>query len=120
MEPGDALHWAARSLDFAFDCGATAATLIPTRGDNGAMETLAANGEFSPPNIATLEAAMSYGLGLKRGRVFADLWDAEKMSGCRHCRVSRIARLREMNLAQVDQPSHHCAICSAANSQPNA
>jgi radical SAM enzyme (TIGR01210 family) len=120
MQPGDALHWAERSLDFAFDCGATAATLIPTRGGNGAMETLAANGEFSPPNIATLEAAISYGLDLKRGRVFADLWDAEKMSGCHPCRVSRIARLRAMNLSQIDEAPQHSSICTATNPQPNA
>jgi archaeosine synthase beta-subunit len=120
MQPSEALQWTERSLDFAFDCGATAATLIPTRGGHGAMETLAASGDFSPPNIATLEAAISYGLRLKRGRVFADLWDAKTMSGCHHCRVSRIARLREINLAQVDQAPQHCDVCSAANSQPNA
>jgi archaeosine synthase beta-subunit len=120
MKSSDALHWAERSLDFAFDCGATAVTLIPTRGGNGAMETLAASGEFAPPRIATLEAAMSYGLGLKRGRIFADLWDAEKMSDCHHCRVSRIARLREINLAQADQAPQRCDVCSATNSLPNA
>lgn len=120
MEPSESLHWAQRSLDFAFDCGATAATLIPTRGGNGAMETLAASGEFSPPSVATLEAAMSYGLGLKRGRVFADLWDAEKMPSCQGCLAPRIARLRGMNLAQVDQPPQHCEICSANISLSNA
>src|SRR5580698_6674305 len=40
MKPDESLHWAQRSLDFAFDCGATAASLIPARGGNGAMETL--------------------------------------------------------------------------------
>ena len=126
MQPHEALHWAQRSLDFAFDCGATAATLIPTRGGNGAMETLAANGEFSPPSIDTLEAAVSYGLGLRRGRVFADLWGAEKMPGCQACLprqaclASRISRLREINLSQVDQPPQHCAICNTSNSLANA
>jgi radical SAM enzyme (TIGR01210 family) len=116
MKPIEALHWAQRSLDFAFDCGATAATLIPTRGGNGAMESLAASGEFSPPNIGALEAAMTYGLSLKRGRVFADLWDADKLPGCK----ARVSRLREMNLSQIDQAPHRCPICSASNSQPNA
>ena len=32
MPPAEALMWAERSLDFAMKCGATAATLIPTRG----------------------------------------------------------------------------------------
>ena len=70
MRGGEALHWAQRSLDFAFDCGATAATLIPTRGGNGAMETLAASGQFSPPRIDLLESSLDYGLALHRGRVF--------------------------------------------------
>ncbi|MEQ1353219.1 MAG: radical SAM protein [Candidatus Acidiferrum sp.] len=120
MKPGDALHWGERSLDFAFDCGATAATLIPTRGGNGAMEALATNGEFSPPSIGTLESAVTYGLSLKRGRVFADLWNADKMPGCHHCRVSRIARLREINLAQIDQAPPRCDVCGSTNSQANA
>jgi len=74
----EALYWAQRSLDFAFDCGATAATLIPTRGGNGAMEVLSANGDFAPPRVETLEAALEYGLKLKRGRVFLDPWGLEK------------------------------------------
>ena len=115
MEPSESLHWAERSLDFAFDCGATAATLIPTRGGNGAMEALAANGEFSPPSMGTLESAVSYGLSLKRGRVVADLWDAEKMPGCPNCLAGRISRLRAINLAQVDQAPHLCTICNAAD-----
>jgi tetracycline 7-halogenase / FADH2 O2-dependent halogenase len=119
MKPSEALHWAERSLDFAFDCGATAATFIPTRGGNGAMEALAANGEFSPPNIGTLEAAMTYGLSLKRGRVFVDLWDADKLPGCKACLPrqaclsSRTSRLRQINLSQIDQASQHRAICDA-------
>ncbi len=44
MRPSESLYWAQRSLDFAFDCGASAATLIPTRGGNGAMEILARGG----------------------------------------------------------------------------
>ena len=32
MPSAEALHWTERSLDFAFACGATVATLIPTRG----------------------------------------------------------------------------------------
>ena len=37
---------AVRSLDFAFDCGASAVSLIPTRSGNGAMEALAEKGDF--------------------------------------------------------------------------
>jgi hypothetical protein len=119
MPQDEALHWAERSLDFAFDCGATAATLIPTRGGNGAIDTLAAGGQFSPARLDTLEAAVSYGLTLKRGRVFADLWDARKISACPLCFPARIGRLHRMNLAQSekDLPLVHCKNCVAAKSR---
>jgi radical SAM enzyme (TIGR01210 family) len=108
MPAQEALLWAQRSLDFAFECGATAATLIPTRGGNGAMEALSASGEFSPPSLEILEEAVSYGLQQNRGRVFADLWDAEKIPICRFCGPTRIARLRQINLSQADLPPIHC------------
>src|SRR5205085_5827136 len=94
LDEAEALHWAKRSLDFAFDCGATAASLIPTRFGNGALEALAAQGQFSPPKLSTLEQAAEYGVTLKRGRVFADLWNLEKFSTCPNCFSRRRARLR--------------------------
>jgi archaeosine synthase beta-subunit len=107
----ESLHWAERSLDFAFDCGSTAAVLIPTRGGNGAMEALAASGEFSPPSLATLEDAVDYGLSLRRGRVFADVWDLPRVFDCASCRDARVARLRAMNLSQTPAPRITCAAC---------
>lgn len=115
MAPPEAVLWAQRSVDFAFDCGATAVTLIPTRGGNGAMETLAANQQFLPPRLEMLEASFSHGLGLKRGRVFADLWDAERIPSCPHCRIPRITRLRHMNLAQFNLAPIRCDTCDSAN-----
>jgi radical SAM enzyme (TIGR01210 family) len=115
MHEHEAVYWAERSLDFAFECGATAVALIPTRGGNGAMEALAASDQFSPPRIEMLEAAMSYGLALKRGRVFVDLWDVEKIHACSACMASRISRLREMNLSQINLAPLHCTNCSPAN-----
>jgi radical SAM enzyme (TIGR01210 family) len=111
LDEAEALHWAQRSLDFAFDCGATVASLIPTRLGNGALEALAERGDFSPPRLATLEAATTYGLALGRGRVFADLWDLERFSTCAHCFPARLARLREMNLGQAVPASIHCPGC---------
>ncbi len=93
LREDEACEWAARSIDFAFDCGASVVTLIPTRGGNGAMEALAANGEFSPPSLPAIESAFAYGLGLRRGRVFVDLWDMLP--------DQRVERLREMNLRQT-------------------
>jgi len=115
MQPEEAVLWAQRSVDFAFDCGATAVTLIPTRGGSGAMEALAANRQFSAPRLETLEDSFSYGLGLKRGRVFADLWDADKNPSCPACRTPRIARLRRMNLSQTNLAPARCQSCDAAN-----
>jgi archaeosine synthase beta-subunit len=107
----ESLHWAERSLDLAFDCGAAAATLIPTRGGNGAMEILAAKGEYSPPPLATLEGAFDYGLSLRRGRVFSDTWDLPRSFDCASCRDTRVARLRAMNLAQTFAPRIACEAC---------
>jgi hypothetical protein len=115
MREEEALHWAERSLDFAFDRGATAATLIPTRAGNGAMEELASTGEFSPPRLATLEAAAAYGLALNSGRVFADLWDVNRSTACFHCYDSRIARLRAMNLSQSISGPISCPYCGGSN-----
>lgn len=116
MAPDESLHWAERSLDFAFDCGATAATLIPTRGGNGAIESLARAGDFTPPTLATLEAAVAYGLSQLRGRtptmrVSSDLWDLPRPIDCPTCIGVRIARLRAMNLSQNLLPPVPCEIC---------
>jgi len=111
MCQGDAVEWAARSLDFGFDCGAIAATVIPTRADNGAMEELAARGEFSPPTMAMVEAAAEYGIGLGRGRVFVDLWDLQRIVRCVACGDRRGQRLRAMNLRQEVLPRVMCEEC---------
>jgi hypothetical protein len=107
----EAVEWAVRSLEFAFACGATAATLIPTRGGNGAMEELEAAGDFSPPHLETIEAAAAQGVALNKGRVFADLWDIETSPGCIACLEQRVARLRAMNLEQRVPAQVHCERC---------
>ena len=104
----EALYWAKKSVDFAFDCGATVVALIPTRGGNGAMETLRARGDWSPPRLETLEAAADYGVNLRRGRVFADLWDLEQFSSCNRCFAARRARLDAMNREQIALPLVEC------------
>jgi archaeosine synthase beta-subunit len=112
MKAGEAAYWAQRSLEFAFECGATATTLIPTRTGNGAMEALADFGEFLPPRLELLEAAMEYGLRLKRGRVFVDLWDIEGVADCSACFSQRVERVREMNRSQTVTPVIRCSRCS--------
>jgi len=111
LPAGEAVHWAQRSLDFAFQCGAAAAILIPTRGGNGALEALARHGDFEPPTIASLEASLEYGLGLHKGRVFADLWGLERFSRCAVCYQARAARLLRMNLRQIVSGHVDCRAC---------
>ena len=111
MGEEEALEWAVRSLEFAFQCGATAATLIPTRGGNGAMDELARAGEFSPPTLATLEASIAHGIAMNKGRVFADVWDVRTASPCQSCYNMRIARLQAMNLQQSILPPIACGRC---------
>ncbi len=115
MKEDETLLWAARSLDFAFDCGATAATLIPTRAGNGALDQLALTGEFAPPRISTVEAALDYGLSCGRGRVFVDLWDLAESAACPHCHELRINRLRSMNLQQLILRPVACPACGAGS-----
>jgi archaeosine synthase beta-subunit len=115
MQETEALHWAERSIDFAFDCGATTATLIPTRSGNGALDELATTKDFAPPRLATVEAAASYGLSLQRGRVFVDLWDIHKLTSCAECAPLRIDRLRSMNVQQVAENMPRCATCGTAS-----
>lgn len=111
LDEAEALGWAERSLDFAFDCGATAAVLIPTRSGNGALEVLAEAGTFAPPRLATLEAVAGYGIRLGRGRTFADLWDLARLSICPHSFASRAERLRTMNLKQTVPKPLVCPYC---------
>lgn len=117
MKPNESLYWAERSLNFAFDCGAMAATLIPARGGNGAMESLAEAGEFAPPDLSVLESAAAYGLKqrrarvFQRARVFVDLWDVKRGCECPHCFAARVERLRRMNLRQSLDSAASCKAC---------
>lgn len=114
-DEAEALFWAARSIDFAFDHGASVVSLIPTRAGNGALETLSAHGDFAPPRLSTLEAAAEYGVRLGRGRVFADLWDVSQQTGCEGCHKARISRLEEINLQQCVPPRILCRHCGAGS-----
>lgn len=100
LSEAEGLEWAKRSLDFAFECGAAVCALIPTRSGNGAMEALAASGEWAPPTLATLEASLDYGLSLQAGRVILDLWDIQRFVACSLCSQARIGRLQEINITQ--------------------
>jgi len=107
----EGIEWARRSLDFAFDCRASVCSLIPTRPGNGAMEALLASGEFDRPSLNSLESALEYGLSLRAGRVFADLWDAEQFIRCPDCFGARIHRIGAMNASQAIPARVRCDRC---------
>ena len=111
MNDEEALEWAARSLDFAFGCGASVATLIPTRPGNGALEELSLGGDFASPRLSTLERALACGLSLARGRVFVDLWNVTGLAKCFACAEARVARLNWMNLHQAAGDAIDCDRC---------
>lgn len=95
----EGIHWAERSIDFAFDCGVDVVTLIPTRGLS------------SPPKLTTLQTAVEYGITTNRGRVFADLWDLKKFSACSNCFDERFQKLQMMNLQQKITMNSQCEEC---------
>jgi archaeosine synthase beta-subunit len=106
-------EWLARSVDFAFTCGASVVSLIPTRTGNGALEALAGARSFEEPTLADLERSFGLGLERSRGRVFADLWDLGRFAECSECLTDRAERLRLMNLEQRARPSIDCGVCGA-------
>lgn len=112
VDKSEDLKWVRRSLAFAFDCGATVVSLIPTRPGNGALEVLAQFGQFSLPRLSELEVALDAGINLGRGRVFADLWDLATFSRCPDCLSARRDRLEQMNLQQRVLDRVACASCA--------
>lgn len=111
MSESEGVLWAKRSIDFAFDTGVECCVVIPTRGGNGAMEVLAERGDFARPTADSLACVLDYGVSLGRGRVFADLWDIDKLLTCDRCKVARTERLDRTNLTQAVQPRVRCDRC---------
>ncbi|MEA3462892.1 MAG: radical SAM protein [Bacteroidota bacterium] len=107
----EGVEWACRSIDFAFACGVDVCSVIPVRSGNGALDSLAVEAYFQEPSILSLEQVLAYGIALKKGLVFADLWDLDRFSTCESCKVSRKKRLQQMNLAQEILPGINCS-CS--------
>lgn len=105
----EGIEWAKRSIDFAFECGVECCVVIPTRAGNGAIDGLERKGYFSPPDIKSLEEVLEYGISLKAGRVFADLWDLEQFSSCEKCFNKRKIRLQMSNKNQQIQPPIQCS-----------
>ncbi len=114
LTAAEGIEWACRSISFAFDCGVNCCSVIPVRGGNGIMERLQSDGYYSPPSLTALEEVLDFGIGLKRGRVFVDLWDVEKFASCSTCGPQRRRRLGRMNLSQRMEPRWVCNQCQSA------
>jgi radical SAM enzyme (TIGR01210 family) len=108
LDEAEGVRWAKESIRFAFDVGVECCVVIPTRGGNGAMEELRRQGQFAPPRLESLEDVLEYGISLRRGRVFADLWDVARYLHCERCGPGRAERLRTMNLTQQPAPAVAC------------
>ncbi len=91
---------AINSIRFAFECGVDCCAVIPVRTGNGIMEQLTSAGLLSPPRLSSLETVLRETLAWKRGRVFADLWDAEQFADSPETATLQISRLEQMNLTQ--------------------
>lgn len=102
------ITWTVKSTAFAFDCGADACSIIPTRGGNGIMDKLERQEDFIPPTLHALESAYKKALQLNKGRVFVDLWDLKQFSTCAHCFEERKNRLQKMNIMQEVLPDIEC------------
>ena len=111
LSESDGIYWAERSIDFAFRSGVECCTIIPVRSGNGAMDFLMKKGDFSLPDIRSLETVLKYGIGLKSGRVFADVWNLGIFSTCTKCLDERTGRLVEMNLSQEIATPIKCECC---------
>jgi radical SAM enzyme (TIGR01210 family) len=108
MSEQQGMDWAIRSIEFAFSLGVQCCSVIPTRGGNGIMEQLGQQGLFALPRLSSLETVLEQTIDPARGRVFVDLWDAERFSSCPDCQTARIDRLHQMNLTQTMRPSVVC------------
>ncbi len=115
----DQHQWLQRSVDVAVEAGATAISLIPVRPDAGALAMLANAGLFTAPSLADLEESLDLAIGRSAGqaRVFADLWDLDRLSTCPECREARRHRLHTINLTQSSQPPVKCT-CEAPARSP--
>ena len=110
----ESVAWTVRTVEYAVERGASVVSIIPVRGGNGEIERLQGLGQFTPPTLSQLEEALDRSLQFSTSVVTADLWDAERLPACEHCRSERIARLRRLNLAGRAEPRIACPVCGAA------
>ena len=107
----ESVDWTIRTVEYAVAQGASVVAIIPVRGGNGELERLQSLGEFTPPSLSQLEAALDGCLHFAGCVVTADSWDVERFAVCGACRVSRADRLRRINLTGWPEARVDCAEC---------
>jgi radical SAM enzyme (TIGR01210 family) len=103
--------WLAHAIDTAFDAGASMVSLIPVRTGNGAMDALAREGAWRPPDLDEVEDAFDAAVSRARGRVLLDLWDLDRLLTCEACAPARRARLAAMNMTGRAIDRVRCDAC---------
>lgn len=116
LTEAEGIHWAVRSIEFAFDCGVECCSIVPVRSGNGALDQMQETGKFTTTTINAMEEVLERGLELKRGRVFMDLWDVEQFYRCKSCSEQRAARIHQMNTTQTITKPVVCQINCAGRS----
>jgi archaeosine synthase beta-subunit len=110
----ESVEWTVRTVAHAVSRGAAVVSIIPVRGGNGEMERLHALGEFTPPTLAQLEAALDASLGFGEAVVTADLWDVETLPACDACGPRRVERLARINRSGCAEAAIECDVCGGA------
>jgi len=64
--------------------------------------------------LSQLEECLDLSLHFTSTVVTADLWDAERLPACEHCRSERVERLRRLNVTGCAEPRIGCTVCGAA------
>lgn len=108
----ESVDWTVRTVEYAAARGAGRVAIIPVRTGNGEMERLQALGEFVPPTLVELEAALERCLTGSPIVVTADLWDVQRLPACEACRTARVARISRMNLTGRLEPKLSCPACA--------
>jgi len=117
VPPSEDTRWVGETVEHALANGVEHVTLIPVRAGNGALEALAEAGRFTPPTLASAEAAYAASLELAADRavVTLDLWDIELLAAKPCCRAARVERLRALNERGRPQPRVRCPNCEGGH-----
>jgi radical SAM enzyme (TIGR01210 family) len=113
VDADESVAWTLRTVEYAVARGASIVSIIPVRGGNGELERLEPLGHFAPPTLSQLENALDGCLHLKSAVVTADVWDAERLVACEHCKPKRIERLQVVSLTGREQQRITCEWCVA-------